>query len=295
MKKLFKILIVTLFMGQSIQAQKGEPIRPYKEGSYPVSEVKTLAFATDLISPWWRQNLVMLVNNGLVAKGKTLRVDETNIYWILDHTSYQHRKYGRYTNSHLLNKIPGWYVDADGWEGVVAVFDYDGVSVDLFKGMCTNLVNIPLTPSQGTPTSTTIATTSTGQPITINNYNIIKGSGNSDVAINGGEKEKETEVVSYHPVEYSNGNGNMMVPYSSGPRISFGLQISHRDQQYQPQYQWPQYRPPYRPYYHYPQQPPPHGYMGGGRPSSTVSNHGNMGGGGNSQSNYGNQGGGRAN
>lgn len=241
---IFSILILTLFMGLS-QAQKA-PILPRKllDAEYSLAEAETFTRSDGKIPDWWRENAVQIINAGLIAANADRRVDLSSFHWIFQHITYKFKDLGPFTNSMLDNGVPVFFYDKDGWSGSVAVFEYQGCRLFLYKTQCMNLLKYPptitLTPPPDAPPARKPDYTDTvraGGVTVVNNIynnNIIENSGNStntntNTATAGGtyviEGNDWTRVPSY---------GGNIYPTRGVFQLGVNLQYGQRQQYRQP-------------------------------------------------------------
>lgn len=141
MRKFVCILILTICWLVS-NGQLYPPIQPYQENDYSLSQVKRFAMASTELSSNWRTELLSIVNNGLAEAGENMVLDESSIYWILDHVNYERRNLVSFTNSRKIGNKIDFFPDHSNFDGMVGIFKYGKCSLVLFKTRCMNLLKV---------------------------------------------------------------------------------------------------------------------------------------------------------
>lgn len=161
MKKQILFLILVLGIALNINAQG--PIKPYNENGYTLSEVETFALSGSALANSWRDNMLSIINDGMVSAGIDMILDQRHISWIIDHIHYEIVTLTNFTNSRKTNSGSiEFFTDRNTFTGQVGVFEYKGLKIILFKTICLNLLDIkpqiivkqenPTTPIPTTPT-----------------------------------------------------------------------------------------------------------------------------------------------
>lgn len=231
------ILIGTLFMGQSVQAEDTTkaPIMPRKpkNGTYTLAEAEKFILtdtgSVGKIAKWWRTNALAIINEGLAAAGETLELKEENFHWMYQngHITHEFKDLDPYINSRLSNGIPEWFNDVDGWSGEVGVFRYGNCTIILYKSGCMNLLDIPafiLTKKSPPPANrkdTTVVVN--GQPITISITNTNTNTNTNDVPQTGGVQERVYVVGQPYPTQTINPRRGY---YQTRSNFNFGIRAS---------------------------------------------------------------------
>ncbi|MFZ2205701.1 MAG: hypothetical protein WAV23_03870 [Minisyncoccia bacterium] len=149
MKKILFILAVLLFVGSS-KAQRLQPIQSYNENGYTIDQVKNFLMGTSELSKNYRKEFLHIVNFGLVTAGETVKVDENNIFWVLDHVQYSEMKLEGFTNSGRKGNTIQFYPDKN-FQGTVGIFQYGKCKLIIFKTICMNLLEVPVIIQQTAP------------------------------------------------------------------------------------------------------------------------------------------------
>lgn len=141
MKKQILFLILVLGIALNINAQG--PIKPYNENGYTLSEVETFALSGSALANSWRDNMLSIINDGMVAADINMILDQRHISWIIDHIHYEVVTLTNFTNSRKTNGGSiEFFTDHNTFTGQVGVFEYEGLKIILFKTICLNLLDI---------------------------------------------------------------------------------------------------------------------------------------------------------
>lgn len=154
MKKQILFLVLVLVIALSTSAQG--PIKPYNENGYTLSQVETFALSGSALANSWRDNMLSIVNNGLVSADIDMVLDQRHISWIIDHIHYEVVTLTNFTNSRKTsNGTIEFFVDNNTFTGQVGVFEYKELKIVLFKTICLNLLDVQpqLIKKQEIPTS----------------------------------------------------------------------------------------------------------------------------------------------
>lgn len=298
MKQLFVIciLIVTLLGFQSVSAQKGDACYPRKNNNkidvYSKEELKAIFAKDGVYFDTLRKEFIKNVNEALEVSGEELRVDLSNIDWVIENTDYVPKiEFGEkvWNGYRIGDKIR--YVLTKKDTGYYAVFNYGQCSARVVDPNCVNLQKEPRKPPVAFVPPPPIAQIAKKDTVYLQGQTIVYVTANGGNVTNSGNSSSissaSVETPASTPTEWV---VNDEPSYQPRPRriaqpicydcpvmprrgaqgfIRLDIRGGGRQQQ--------QYHP---------QQPTPQrGYMGGGRSGS---NQGYMGG-------NGNQGGGRGN
>lgn len=138
MKKILFFLVMIFILLPNVQ---GQPIQPYQENDYSIESVKKFALSSTELSSNWRRELLKIVNDGLVISGENMVLDESNIYWIFDHVTYERKNLINFTNSRRSGNEVKFFYDKN-FDGMVAVFNYGQCSLVIYKTKCMNLLKV---------------------------------------------------------------------------------------------------------------------------------------------------------
>lgn len=171
MKNTLIILVVLLFSGLS-KAQRLQPLQPYNENGYPKAPVTNLALGSSKFSEKFRIELLRIVNDGLWKAGESIRVDENNIVWIMDHVSYSEVKLVSFFNSGKKGDSIIFYPDVN-FQGTAGIFEYGKCKLILYKTICMNLLEAPLMvqPTNSAPVVKSNSNAQSSPAITVQNSN----------------------------------------------------------------------------------------------------------------------------
>lgn len=147
MKKIVIYFMALLLMSNLAFAQSGGylPIQP-RVTKY--EKLQVYQFATGIktnfiqLSKNYNDSIVELV----IRKLQQAQVDndiDIDIEWILQHVTYEYRVLNNFRNSRRKGDRIYWYNDTH-YEGLVAVFSYQGCVVPIFKVTCMNLLDLAL-------------------------------------------------------------------------------------------------------------------------------------------------------
>lgn len=154
MKK--QILFLILMFGITLNISAQGPIKPYNENGYTLSQVETFALSGSALANSWRDNMLSIVNSGLVSAGIDMVLDQRHISWIIDHIHYEVVTLTNFTNSRKTsNSGVEFFTDRNTFTGQVGVFEYKGLKIILFKAICLNLLDVQpqMVVKQENPTS----------------------------------------------------------------------------------------------------------------------------------------------
>ena len=145
MKKSFFLVIALLLLGGVAIAQKYPPLKPYKNGGYSISEVKSFILNQDFFTANYRKELLEIINEGLRSAGEKITLNEGYLYLILKNTKIEYRDLSKgYINSYKNDDRIVFFKDNKGYKGKVCVFMYNRVQITWAKDTCLNLLKIPV-------------------------------------------------------------------------------------------------------------------------------------------------------
>ncbi|MEK7572675.1 MAG: hypothetical protein AAB493_02380, partial [Patescibacteria group bacterium] len=143
MKSIMVIVLAFALGLECFSQQKGLPIASYNENGYTISEVKQFALLNTELSHNWRNELLLIVNAGLLDAGENLILNETSINWILNQISYEEVKLESFINSRKFGNKIIFFQDVN-FRGTVGIFKYGKCKLILFKTICLNLLKVPI-------------------------------------------------------------------------------------------------------------------------------------------------------
>ena len=140
MKNIILLIVDVLFTGLGF-SQNGGAIQPYRENDYTIAEAKNFLMGSSELSKNYLKEFLRIVNTALEQAGESIRVDENNIFWVLDNVQYAERILKSFMNSKRVGNQIQFFADKN-FQGTVAIFKYGKCELILFKPRCLNLLEV---------------------------------------------------------------------------------------------------------------------------------------------------------